>query len=308
MSLGRKCTIICIILVLIIGLTLGIPAGLVDDAVIDSSTNNQNQQVTLPPDFIVEDNGEQEQEVVKPPTFTNGFQAIDYALNIMENGKGFSSYFTQSITTLGKTQEVKTKRYRSGDVNLAEEWYYIDFFVGKNEYKCFYSDNTDMKIKRVTNKNNYNSLDLTFKSCAPDELEEFPVSDWTGKKNRTKLNSFFLTVNSSTARILYFDKTSDEENYIIKCQYKTDKIDKTYLQTMQDNGATNVSFSNFTLIFHIDKSTGYLYKIEKYETMKATYAGFENIECENKSVEIFSGMNTDFSQKIKEEYDKNFIY
>lgn len=303
---GKKYTFLCIFMILIISVTVGLSAGFVEDKKVSQENIGQEEIVVLPD--IMEEEKVEPEEFVPAPVFTNGYQAINYALDVLENGKGFSSYFRQSITTMGQTQQVVTKKYRSGNLNLAQDWYYIDFFVGENEYRCFYSDGTNMKIKYVTNRDNFNFQDLSYKTCAPDKLEQFPYSDWTGVKGRQSLNSFFTEVNSSTSRILYFDKSSDKQNYIVKLQMNTDNVDCRYLRTITDNGASNVSFNQFTLTFYINKSTGYFTKIVKNEIMVATYAGFENVECKNTSTEIFTAMNVDLTEKIKQEVDANYNY
>ena len=305
---SKKYAFVCILMIFIIALTVGVSAGFVKEEVKTDIQTNTEQDVVLPPDLTVEEETSNEEDnSVKPPVFNNGFQAIAYANDVLNNGKGFTSYFTQSIRTMGQTQQVSTKRYRSGNLDLAEEWYYIDFAIGENKYKCFYSDNKTMSIKTVRDRNKYNFHDLSYLPCPADELEIFSETDWTGIKGRCHLNDFFLTVNSNTAKVIYFDKSSDKNNYVIKIQMKKDKIDSTYLKIVQDNGASNISFDNLTLTFYVSKKTGYFTKIIKEETMIATYAGFNGIECKNTSTEVFLTMNKDCTQTINEKYALNFI-
>lgn len=290
-------------MILIISIVIGVSSNL-STVDVSGGTGSGDSEVVLPPNIDITPT-DPDENIEKPPTFSNGFQAIDYAMNIMKNGKGFSSFFNQEVRTMGQTQKIYAKKTRTANQNISEEWYYIDFSFGENAYKCFYTDGTNMKIKTVTDKSKYNAQELTFVPCKPNKLEEFPYTDWTGTMNRSPLNNFFTTVNSSSARILYFDK-SDKTDFIVKVQMNANKIDETYFTTFSANGAKNVKIQNLTLTFHINKKTGYMSKIIKDERITATYAGFADIACDNTSTEIFTAMNVDLTDKINEEFRLNF--
>ena len=305
---SKKYTAVCILMIFIIALTVGVSAGFVEDKNVEQDSSQQQEDVTLPPDLVVDGEGQTgSNQTQTAPVFTNGYQAINYALNIIENGKGYTSFFSQTINTMGQTQKVSTKKYRSGNLDLVEEWYYIDFAVGENKYKCFYTDTDDMKIKTVTNKNHYSFDGYTYTPNVPGEMEEFAENYWTQTMGRKHLNSFFLTVDKTTSKLVYFDR-SDKNNYVVKVQMLTDKIDDTYMNIIYANGASNVKINSLELTFYINKKTGYFTKILKKEEMNVTYAGFAAVDCKNTSTEIFSSMDTDCTQTINQKYKDNFEF
>ena len=298
----RRYICACVLLVLIISLIGGLGGfGTTKDT---QGKTDEDIEIIIPSELVVD-----EEPATDNPnqtvTFTDGYQAINYGLDILENGKGFSSYFSQVLSSLGCSQKVITKKYRSGNQNLLEEWYKSDIAFGQNAYKCFYSDQTDMKIKTISNKSNYNFDKLTTNKCEPDKLESFPYTDWTQNRKRKPLNNFYIEVNSKTCRVLYFDK-SDRTNFIVKISAYPDKMDETYFSTFKENGATNVKLKSLTFCFYISKSTGHISKITKEECVNTTFANFANVECNIKSTEIFLSVDANVSSLLEERYQHNF--
>ena len=298
----RRYICVCVLLLSIIALAVGLGGfGTIKDT---QGKSDKEADVIIPPELVVDEKPVTDDEN-QTITFSDGFQAVNYGLNVLANGKGFNSYFSQVLSSLGYSQHVITKKYRSGNQNLLEEWYKTDFAFGQNTYKCFYTDQTDMKIKTISNKSNYDFDKLTTKKCAPDKLENFPYTDWTQKRKRNPLNNFYIEVNPKTCRVLYFDK-SDKNNYVVKISAYPDKMDEKYYATFKESGATNVKLNSLTFCFYINKSTGLFSKITKEECVNTTFAGFANVECKIKSTEIFLSVDADVSSLLEQRYQHNF--
>lgn len=299
----RRYISICVLLVCIIAVIIGC-MGIGKTQTFADAADKQIEQA-LPKDLVVSGSDEASTGNSQVLKFSSGLDAINYGLNILQTGKGYTSYFTQTLTSLGYTQNVATKKYRSGDLNILEEWYDTDFAFGQNAYKCFFTDQNDMKIKTVTNKNNFSFDDLTSQRCAPDKLESFPYSDWTQKRKRNPLNDFFVTLNADTCRVLYFDK-SNKTDYVIKVSVYPDKLDESYFSSYKENGASDVVVNSLIFCFYVNKTTGHISKITKEESVNTSFAKFVNVDCKIKSTEIFLSVDSDTSELISQRYQHNF--
>lgn len=297
----KKYNIILVTLVLIISIFVGCGASISKMSSI-SIDPSQNSEMTPPDmDIPVPDDDDEEEKPASAPVFYNGFQAINYALDIMHNGKGFTSFFHQQIqatVVITVTQNIKIKKYRGGGQDFTEEWYYSDGSIGSNDSKFYYSDGTNMKIYTVP-KGNYSTSKLTYNPKKAVVEDEFTVDHYENTMQRNKLNNFFQPINSSNSNILFFDK-NDGDNYKVKVRVDPDKVDKTYISTFEANGAKINKYYELTLTFTINKSTGYLVECEKKEKINTTYAGTFTGDAVITSREFFYNMNKSMESTIKE--------
>ncbi len=301
----KKYNIIFVTVLMIISIFVGYSAVLINNGSADDS-NTDSSEVFVPPDLVPQpDNDIQDEAQNSAPVFSNGFQAISYALNILDNGEGYSSYLHQTVTAtammISVEQNIKIKKYRGGGLDLTEEWYYSDASLGENNFKIYYSDGQNLII-RQGEKGSYNKADLTYSAEKTNVIEEYSTDYYQNTMGRNKLNNFFQTVNSSTSRIIYFDK-SDKQNYKIKVSVNPDDVDKNYIKSFEANGAKVNKFYNMYLTFTINKKTGYLVSVQKEEKINTNYSGI-TADASIIATEFYYNMNKGVESTIKEKIAK----
>lgn len=302
---GKKYNFIFISVLLIISIFIGCGAVFINNNSVDDSNSGSNN-VVVPPDVIIEPDDNNEQENPNPaPVFSSGFQAIEYSLNILNNGEGYTSFLHQTVTAtvmmISVEQNIKIKKYRGGGLDFSEEWYYCAASVGENNFKTYFSDGQNLSIRQGEN-GSYNKTDLTYNPDKTYVIESYSTDYYQNTLGRNKLNNFFQTVNSSTARIIYFDK-SDKQNYKVKVSINPDDIDKNYIASFEGNGAKINQFYNMYLTFTINKKTGHLVSVQKEEKINTDYKGLSG-EASIIATEFYYNMNKSMEGTIREKISK----
>lgn len=299
---SKKYNLIFIAVILIIAIVVGYSASVPKSGNADSPSGST--EVVVPPDIVPqpdEGNNNSQNEEKPAPTFSNGLQAISYAVDVLNNGEGYTSYFNQTVSAtvvITVEQNIKIKKYRGGGLDFTEEWYYSDISFGENNFKSYYSDGENMVI-RQGQSGSFNTKELSYTPNKTSVLEEFSASHYENDLGRNKLNNFFQTINSSTTRIIFFDK-SDKENYKVKVSINIDDIEKSYINTFEANGAKINKFYSLYLTFTINKKTGYLVSMFKEEKINITYAGAFTGDATITSTEFFYNMNKNMESTIKD--------
>lgn len=302
---GKKYNIIFVSVLLIISIFVGCGAVFINNGNADDSASGS--EVVVPPDVVPEpdeDNNNQDQPN-QAPVFSSGYQAIEYSLNILNNGEGYTSFLHQTVTAtvavITVEQNIKIKKYRGGGLDLSEEWYYCDASVGENNFKTYFSDGQNLIIRQGEN-GSYNKNDLTYSPDKTKIIEQYTTDYYQNTIGRNKLNNFFQTVNSSTSRVIFFDK-SDRQNYKVKVSVNPDDIDKNYINSFEGNGAKINKFYSMYLTFTINKKTGYLVSVQKEEKINTDYKGLSG-EASIKATEYYYNMNKNMEETIKEKISK----
>lgn len=302
---AKKYNFIVVCLILIISIVVGLSAGM----------GNISQNLDLlkpdaphevPDDLIIDDDIPEEELSNAPGPSAGAFERLAYAFDIMHNGAGFTSFYSQSIYTMGQEQKVALKRYRGGGLNLTEEWYATDFSVGKNEFKMFYSDGVNMKIKTIEGKTHQNYAKKEYNPSA-GKITSLTVHEYVNVQERTPINNFFVTVNKDTAILDKYDTRSDKDNYIIRVKIPAEKIDKRYLNAFYANGATKIEYNYMLLTFKISKKTGYFTWYSKEEIFKGSYFGVPVfVEVKIVAVETIITMNRSAEDVIRQKVKAAF--
>jgi hypothetical protein len=238
-----------------------------------------------------------------PSKSAGEFTRIAFAFKVLAEGDGFYSETTQKIKSMGQIQNVFTKSYRGAKFNLIEEWKYASIPMAKNEFVIFYDDDTNIKYKKITDKNQYKTSPFEYNAEFSGQKQDYSAKEFESKYGN--FNNFPITINSQTASILSYDKRSDKNNYIIKISVNVARVDKTYIDFFKFNGTDNVLFSDINITFKINKKTGFFSEIEKNEMFKTTYTGI-SVSCDATSTQSFKKVNTSVESKIQEISNKNF--
>lgn len=307
---GKKYNAILLICVLIISVFIGFSASL-GGAEDDLSTNNPNDIViplpNLPESGDDSQVGDDEQPTNKAPSFADGYQAIEYALDILENGNGYTSVFSQRINGeykgVGVTQSILVQKYSGKELDFTEEYCFTETSLGVNQYKSFFSDGTDMKVWGTTNQKYFSYQNLTYQPENMEILQECTVENYTQVQGQRELNKFFTPINKSTCKVLLFDKR-DAKSYSVKVQLYPEKIDQTYINGFEANGAKLNKLLEMTLVFKINKQTGYLESIEKIEKVDANYGILKGASVNITMKEVYTSMNKDHDETILSKVEK----
>ena len=246
-----------------------------------------------------------------PGADANAYERLAFAFKVYKEGAGYSSYVTQTLTTMGSVQQMAFKKYRGGGYDLSEEFFKIDsalansLGLGKNEFKSYYSDGTNMKVKLITTSSKFSFDSKTYTYNYQDSLEEFSVDNWVNEQHRSPVNSFFTTVDRNTAEVDKYDKRSDSSNYIIRVILDVTKLDSRYLTTFSANGGNGTVFYSTVLTFKISKTTGYFTSFEKVENF-GSKNGPLTADVEARLKETYFTMNKSHEATIKDIASKSF--
>lgn len=269
---GKKYNVIIVLLLFIISAVVGVSAGMssagFDNPLLAESdeSSSHEQEVELPTG-------------VKPPSATaNPLTKVLFALDIVNNGKGYKSHTYQSLTVMGVPQEMYFQKLRGGGLSLSEEWFKFSGSgilagFGKNEYRSVLDDGETLHTKLVTDKSKFNQVNRMIDYTAEAEFFTKAVAQYTGEENRYPLNDFFIDVKSEYLSDIKEDKRKDKDNYIITVVFNTNAIPSKYLATFSANGGDGVKILSLELKFFVSKTNGMLKKVEKNETFSASYAG-----------------------------------
>lgn len=247
--------------------------------------------------------GDNQGDFIAPPADAGAFERIEFSLNVMQNGLGFTAQMSQEVVSMGQKQKIFNFQYRGEGYDLSEEWQFADFAFGKNQFLSYYCDGQNVSFKKITDKENFSYQNKTYNYNKADETKNYTVNDYV--QSFTKINDLQNTINESTSTIIKYDKRTNEKYYIIGLKLNTNKIDETYINSFIENGAQGVSFSSVTITLKINKKTGFLYRVERDEIFSTRYFGM-NVSCTAKMVQIFTSMNVSAKAKIFEIHSKSF--
>lgn len=301
---GKRYNTLIVCLLLVISIVVGFSAGMSKNS---SASTDSGWEEEIPDDLLPDDNDIVTETPVSgiPGADANAFERLTFAIEILHNGAGFTSYLNQNLVILGNTQYMFYKKYRGGGLDLTEEWYKFNAIVsfleslGKHDFRSYYSDGTNMKYKYIDNTNYFNYDARTYNYDANYNVTDFSAQHYEKDENRTKLNNFYTTINENTCTIDKYDKKTDPNNYIIRVNINQSKLDSQYIGTFIGNGATDLNIKTETITFKINKKTGCLASYEKYEVFTATSGGLRNVEAVVNLKETYLTMNRSAESTIR---------
>lgn len=298
---GFKYNFILFSLIIIIGFVVGTSNGFM-------LSPKQDDEIDIPAEEVPveDDNNTPIPDGLTPPALdANAFERIDFALKVIEEGKGFQSVISQDIFSAGVNQRIFIKQYRGEGLNLYEQWLDANMSMAMFGFFSYYSDGSTVKYKKISNNANYSFQNRTYQYEKADEFQTYPASEYI--KQFKNLNDIPLTINQNTTSLVKYDKRTDPDYYIIKLNFNISFIDTEYANTFKANGTGDVHFTSLVLTLKISKKTGFLARVERDETFQTKFAGIP-VSCSSKAVQTYSGMNISQKAKIQEIYNKSFAH
>jgi hypothetical protein len=302
---GKRYNAVIICLLFIISIVVGFSAGMAPNTTGNSNVEDISDQFEQEYDDI--EAAPAPEGMVVPGPDASAFERIAFAVDVLEHGAGFTSQVSQTLSAMGQKQQMIFLKYRGGKYDFTEEWLKMGGFLsslGKNEFRSYFSDGVNMKYKVITNPSNYNFDKKTYNPAAADLIEQFTVDKYVNGEFRNPINSFFTTIDASTATIKSYNKRH-AKYYEITVELNVKKLNPRYLTTFTSNGGSNVDIKSIILTFKIDKETGYFRSMKKVETFGAKYLGYEAI-CETNLTETFMTMNKSSEEIIKQKAAASF--
>ncbi len=231
---------------------------------------NGSGQVDINPDFPEIEEPEvpenpSEDEVVEMPKFNSWNKLWEYSYNILL--EGYTSNFSMNVNanTLGTTaiQSFSGSEIYNSVLNQAKLEYFTtnsNSMAGADstyyEYMT-YKDN--ICEKRRTNDINYEekTYNFTNEPITKTEVDEF-------KPFLFCLRGLELT--KENVNEILFDKVSNSSYYIIKLEYKLDKLTQVYFDSFTSTGLVDsVDINSINFEIRISKKNGSLYSIKTIE-------------------------------------------
>jgi len=300
---GKRYNALVVCLLLVISIVVGFSAGMSKN---NSVNTDSGWEEEIPDSLLPDENETEEQTPVSgvPGSDASAYERLSFAMDKLTNGEGYTSYLNQSLDASGNKQYMTYKKYRGGNLDLTEEWYKFDAVVsflqslGKHEFRSYYSDGTNMKYKLIENPNNFNYDAKTYNYTADYILSEFTAQHYENVYFRTKLNNFYTTINENTCTVERYDKKTDPDNYVIRVNVNSSKLDPQYISTFTSNGASNLNIKTEMITFKINKKTGYFASYEKYEVFSASQSGL-TLEFTVNLKETFLTMNRSAESTIR---------
>lgn len=254
----------------------------------------------------------EEEDMLPPPSDYNldanasAYERLEYAINLYNNGYGFTSTFIQTCTVLGNTQNVYSKKYRGEGYDITEEFYNMDGMFssfGKNEFISYFSNGNT--ILERTQSNNYNFENKTYNVDKNAQINSYTVNEWENVQKKIKINGFFTTLNSSTTSIISYDgKARGKDYYTIKLSIDKNKLDEQLIEIFKKS-SDSYNIKSMTISLKISKANGGIISYEREDFFDGTTMGFTG-SCEMRTKEIFQSMNKSALDEIKKIALENF--
>lgn len=303
---GKKYNIIIFLLIFIISAVVGVSAGMSPSAGFPLNPDTDSGEIVMPPEEEVPSG------ISPPATNASPLRKIAFAIDIMNNGKGYQSRTTQTldIHALNLQQYMRFSKYRGGGLDLTEEWFKFSgtgvlASSGKNEYRSVLSNGTTMREKLIEDTSKFSFDSKTVDYSDQGTVISYPNSEYTGTRNRMPINDFFIEVKNEYVSSIKEDKRTDANNYIITVIFNTSAIPARYLSAFSENGGTGTQITSLKLTFHISKTTGYLRKVRKDEQFVSSQGPFSS-NCTTTLEEEFLYMNKSFENEIKKVATESF--
>lgn len=315
---SRKYNIVLSVMIILIGLAYLVNACFINENIF----NNNTMDTTIEVDPYESDENvdiiDDTKENATPLVFSNGYDAIDYGLNIINKAKIPFLYEFYNNTSSANAVNVKAYeqvyRYKNHDFMLI--WTNTDIsipmaksiFKKGNFFRAAYSNCETVYNRYIYDTSRYNRTAKTYTLSNSDTFIGDPKISGFNITDKTKLwANFYLTVNRSTSKIIYFDK-SNSESYIVKVAMLNDKMLKTdeYIAAyLNSSYVKSIKFDYLHLTFTINKKSGRITKIVREDcyNLGTNVAGL-SFSCTGSATHLYTYMQTE--KKIKD-LSKNLL-
>lgn len=218
---------------------------------------------------------------------TDAIELINYALDILNNGAGYESTYTSSITnTPTSMQNIKpvqnlssviTKGVNSkGEkVGIQKDFYYSSYSgVGDSMlaryFRGYYHNQTTGQVN-IIETSDYNSTAKTYNKDAAYRNEVKSYDEIIDEFKIIYTQSFPLKFTKKNSTIIKDDSKSSKTTRTITVSVKIDSLSQEYLDFYTSTKQMkDIKYQKVEVTFVINKNTGYITKIKRNELLNST--------------------------------------
>lgn len=249
------------------------------------------------PDGFGDEDGDDEEED-EDFEYYKALDLINYSVNLLYTGKGFSSTFTQLSTNNAVTwgvkvpQNIKGKLVRSGNSFIEESYLWSNYTgVGsdqtKNYYQVIYGDkNNDKVIEGTTNKYDYNKMTYDSNSLSTSEM----TYSQAYSKYLIMIGDSY-PIKTTKKDSIYSDKV--DGNYReIRVQYDVGSLSSSFKNVFGSTGQlSSINYGSLEVVYKINIKTGKMYSITRIEKLSGKYDGSMNVVTTSTTVHKFTSVD-----------------
>lgn len=253
-----------------------------------------------------DDNDDEDNEVDSGFEYYKAADLIAYSVNLLYNGKGYSSTYSQVClntadalgTKISVPQYSKGKITRSGNKSLQETFLWSSYTgIGsdqtQNFFQFYYTDkDSDKFIDGSTN--NYNVDAMTYDAAS---LKFNEMSYAEGMNKWLVLYGDSFPIKTTKKDTIFSDKTTG--NYReIKVSYDVKSLSKNVKEFFGTTGQmSNINYTGLEMTYKINIKTGKMYSITRTEKLSGKAAGFNAVtSCTTK--QTFTSVDKEQNIKI----------
>ena len=274
--------IVCVVAFTGYDTTTGVIDSLPDDPSIETPENPE-----------VEDPNDDAEESETLPNFKSWNKLWEYSLDIAM--QGYSSSFTMEVDAnsvgVSAVQSFKgTEKYNAKEQKFKNEYFTTNsnpLAGGSATYYEYALQTSSTLEKRKTENINFSEGTYTFTDEPITVTEQqFQTPSFYGLRG--------LTLNTENVNLILFDKISNSSYYIIRLDYKLDKLTEGYYNGFLSTGLVDsVDIKAISIEIRVNKKNGHLYSIKTTEEY-INYPSFIPVSanCVSVAMQVFD-MNED---------------
>lgn len=269
---------------------------------IEAESNQSTQDDTSELSEIpIDDN-----ETVSKPVFSNGMDAVMYALDKLKTGMDFKCDYSSTFISggVGQVDIIMTKyRHKNHDIMSAYSTSSLNIVDIGKFYEATYSNGGKTIVRQTSN---YNFKNKTHTFSSNDKITGDMPTNFEYTDLRSTHNNFHIVFDKNMGRVGYYNK-SNKDTYEIKIILNQKYLnDLRYTKSMLKRGITAVNMTKLNITFTIDKNTGYLLKAVTDETLTVTVPVVGEISCESQTKCLYTYMQDAKSEVVnfvKQEFE-----
>lgn len=231
----------------------------------------------IDPDLDIPDDSDEEEG--EDFEYYKAIDLIDYSLNMLYNGKGFSSTIrqtcTNTATAMGATitvpQESSGTIKRSGNISLQEEYLWSDYTrLGsdqcKNYYSFYYIDKDNNKFVEGKSED-YDRTNKTYNSSA---VSSTSMTYTEGMNKWLVMYGDSFPIKTTKSDTIYSDKIEGDYR-VIKVIYAVNKLSKNVKEFYGTTGQlNNINYTSLEIVYKINIKNGRMKSISRAEKLTGT--------------------------------------
>lgn len=239
-----------------------------------------DEGIIVPPEEDEEEEIEEDKFLYEKPA-----DLINYAIDLLYNGEGFYSTYTQTVTNTTNVlgQSISVPQYAKGNIirsnNLSlQEGYFWSTYTGigsdqtKNCYQFYYIDKDNDKFIEGTTSS-YNKDNMTY-DLSKGSSSTMSYQDGMDKYFFLIGDGFPLVTSTKKGDIAYSDKivedSFDRTYREIKIIYNVNNVPQKMKDFYSTTGQlTDINYTDLTITYKINVDTGKIASMTRTEKMTA---------------------------------------